>query len=160
MKPGPFPFDGTVKYLAGSQQVRLEPSCDCGYQIAERVEIQTLIFGYEGKSHDGLAEIRRDGMVIGHPGFWLDGVSGLPKWLHGLARRLMRGATFHDLGFELTRDTILPPEAKDELDKVLVDLWKADGAMSASQWFGRKAMTTRAAKRAARARKPVILAFP
>jgi hypothetical protein len=160
LKPGPLPHVTTFQYLAGSQAAKLEPSCDCGYQIAERFELQTPILGYEGKTHDGLAEITRDGVAIGHPGFWLDGVSGIPKWLHRLARRLMRGATVHDILFELMRDEVLPPEAKPVADTVLVDVWNADGAFEATQWAGRKAMETRAAKRAARATKPVILSFP
>ncbi|MDE2389868.1 MAG: hypothetical protein KGN35_12465, partial [Betaproteobacteria bacterium] len=95
------------------------------YQLQQPYFIQTPLRP-ESYVSNGWVSLDIDGKMIFMPAYAWDGVTGGPDTPGGMAASLM-----HDGGYQLLRAGLLPPEAKDVLDRHLADIMEADGV-----WHG------------------------
>jgi hypothetical protein len=101
------------------------------YQLADDCSVMSGITGYDIKTE--YIELRPSGIMILKKGYACDGPSGptidTPS--------SMRGAFFHDGGYQLIREKLLPPECREALDYLLYRLCVEDGMyeLRARAWY-------------------------
>ncbi len=103
------------------------------YITLRRLEIQTMITGYNVRSNDGCFHLRPSGIFSSRAGTMWDGPSGPTRD----RKTTMGGSLWHDGGYRLCRDGRLDPElVRDPFDILLLTVLRRDGAwMVTALWY-------------------------
>jgi hypothetical protein len=92
------------------------------YQSSRQRQIMTE-FRPESEIKTIYGRLETNGLLTAFPRYAWDGASGCPdfEWI-------MRGSFWHDLGYQMIREGVMPPESKTEWDALLKKCCLEDGA--------------------------------
>lgn len=120
-------------------------------QLEAPVQERTAVTGHQGGNL--FVGIAPDGTLTMAAGYAWDGPTGVPIKL----RSMVRAALFHDAGYQLLREGIVPPEHRITFDQHLRDTMRADGAWAITAWAAYTAVRALGARFAdPSSRKPIL----
>lgn len=120
-------------------------------QLESPVMEKTAVTGFQGGNL--FVGIALDGTLTLAAGYAWDGPTGVPVKL----KSMVRAALFHDGGYQLLRDGVVPPEHRLTFDQHFRDTMRADGAWAVTAWAAYTAVRALGARFAdPSSRKPVL----
>lgn len=117
---GPGPAAGLIYYRRGYK-----------YQLMETFRVLVPELAGARAAIDDWISLERDGTLTIKYGYAWDGPSGPTID----TKNFMRGSVVHDAGYQLVREGLLPPEAKDALDLALHRICLEDGMSVLRAWY-------------------------
>lgn len=97
------------------------------FQLESPARQRTTVTGFQGGNL--FVGIALDGTLTMAQGYAWDGATGVPQ-----IKSMVRAALFHDAGYQLIREGVIPQEHRATFDRILRDTMRADGAWVVAAW--------------------------